>query len=154
MVRYEVYLNEFDGRESSRATFVAMVKAWNHASGKVAGWPGSIQIASKYNRYLIPWEDFDPRLHAEVNQLMDLAQNPDPLERRRRKKINAVTAEHQTYQLQRIASALVHATDCDPKTIQSVRQLVEPAAARAALRFLTARAFARQQARRQQESRE
>ena len=151
--RYEAYLSEFDGRKNCRACYTGVVRAWEQARNTVAGWPAvTISIVPRHDRFCLDWSMFDPRLPQEIKRMMDAAMHPDPAFPRRRKRINAITAKHQTEQLRRLASALVLATGCDPKSITSVQQLVNPTAARTALRFLTARAYQRQLARVRQDN--
>lgn len=151
--RYETFLDQFDGRKNRRPAFTAVVNAWEFARATVTGWPNVvISIVPRHDRFVLPWSAFGPSLYEEVKRMMHAAQHPDSAIRRRRKRINAATAKHQTEQLRRIASAIVHETGCDPKSITSIRQLVEPTAAQAALRFQTARELARQRARKQQDN--
>jgi hypothetical protein len=144
---YERYLCDFDGRSRDpRDTYSTVVKAWETARILVAGWPPiPIGILDRRDILVLPQTSFG--FSDELDRMMIAAQNPDPLFPRRRKRINAVTAKHQTEQLLRLASALVHETECTPASITSIRQLVTPTAAHAALRHLTAREYQRQLAR-------
>ena len=150
--RYERFLDEFDGRQRRRAAYTALVRAWRIARKTSSNYPlHEISIVSRRVRYVLPWSAF-PELHKEVQSMMDAAQHPDPAFPRRRRRINAATVRHQTAQLRRVASALVHETAIDPAKITSVSQLVQPTAARAALRFLSSRAYERQLSRDRQDN--
>jgi hypothetical protein len=148
--RYWHYLEEFDGRSvDPRATYRDVVGAWEKARRTIPAWPQIlVTFTQKKDCFVLEQEKFG--FSVELDAMLVAAQNPDPLFPRRRKRINAVSAEHQRGQLLRIASALVHQTKCDPASLTSISQLVEPTAARTALRYLTARAYQRQLARKQQ----
>jgi integrase len=147
---YWRFLEEFDGRsQNPRRTYVTLVGAWEKARGAIPAWPQvPIGIVSQHDTFVLAQELFG--FSAELDAMLAAAQNPDPLFPRRRKRINAITAKHQREQLLRIASAIVHATKCTPASLTSLKQLVEPTAARIALRYLTTRAYQRQLARKQQ----
>ncbi len=143
--RYGAYLQECVLRRNVRVVFTTVVRHWILARSQVPDWPQTpIALISIQDTYILLWSDFGDDLYPEVQRLMAAASSHDVTVRGKRKRINAVTVRHQTYQLRRIASALVQATGCDPKSITSVKQLVDPTAARTALRFLAARHQARQ----------
>jgi hypothetical protein len=148
--RYWHYLEEFDGRSvDPRNTYRDVVVAWEKARRTIPAWPQiPVTFTPKKDTFVLEQEEFG--FSAELNAMLNSAQHPDPLFPRRRKRINAVTAEYQRKQLLRIASAIVHETKCTPAALTSLNQLVEPVAARTALRYLTARAYQQQLARKQQ----
>ena len=143
--RYGDYLEACVLRKRVRAAYRAVIRQWCLAQRRVPEWPKApVALISKSDTYILPWSAFGEGFFIEVEKLMAAAANPDVTVRGRRKRLGKVSVEHQTYQLRRIGSALVHATGCDPHTITSVKQLVHPTAAREALRYLTARAHKRQ----------
>lgn len=143
--RYEQMLQESDLRRRPVATYRTLCKAWNGAPRYCGDWPAfRVARRPRYDRYQLPKDAFAPTFFREIGGMMQAAMHPDPLQPRRRKRINQKTAAHQTQMLLRLASALVAQTGCDPKTITCVADLLEPGAARAALRFLISRAHKRQ----------
>ena len=153
--RYECYLDECVLRrpKCQRKAFSEVVRLWIKAQVTIPGWPQApIVLVSKRVTYILPWTAFAPSLHEEVKRLMAAAMSLDVTVRGRRKRLNATTAKYQTYQIRRLASALMHASGCKPEIIASVKMLVDPTAARSALRFLAARSHARQRARMHQDN--
>lgn len=148
--RYEAYLFEFDGRSNRRAAFTDVVRVWRAAGTAYPRFAlNQVSIVSKRDRFVLAWTEFP--VYAEIQEMMQAAMAADPEFPRRRKRINARSALHQTQQLRRLLSALAHATGIDPGTITSLKQLVQPTAARAALRFLASRSHERQLARKRDE---
>jgi hypothetical protein len=143
--RYGGYLEACVLRKRVRAAYRAVVRQWCLAQRRVPGWPQApVALIVKTDTYILPWTAFGEGFSIEVEKLMAAAANPDVTVRGRRKRLGKVSVKHQTYQLRRIASALVHATGCTAESITSVKQLVHPTAAREALRYITARAHKRQ----------
>ncbi len=150
--QYGEFLEDFDGRVNPRATYLAVCRAWNSAGTSVAGWPPCrVRVLKRYDHYILEWDAFAISFAQDVDQALHAAMYPDPLEPRRRQRINSATASHQRYQLRRLASALCAQTGRDPMTIVGIADLVDPTAAREALRFLTTRAHQRQIARARQD---
>lgn len=143
---YEQFLLEFDGRRCPRRTYLDLCHAWNAARASVAAWPRlEVSIPSRYDRFILSWSAFAPSFHDEILRMTEQAVHPPLDTERRRSPLRPVTAKHQADVLRRVASALVAQTGRDPKSITSVADLVDPAAAREALRFLIQRARRRHQ---------
>lgn len=143
---YEQFLLEFDGRRYPRRTYLDLCRAWNSARTSVPGWPRlEVSVPLRYDRFILNWSAFAPSFHDEIRRMTEQAVHPPLGLERRRSPLRPTTAKYQVDVLRRLASALVAETGRDPKSITSVADLVDPVAAREALRFLIRRARRRHQ---------
>jgi hypothetical protein len=140
---YEVYLARTDLRaQSPRRTYRTLCTVWNKARAD-SKWPGA-QAPTTTTRdwYIKRWEEFAPSFRSDVQAMLDAELAPDifALEPQvRMRRVRETTARHHAYLLRRLASALAIGSSRDPKSICSIADLVQPAAAQAALRFLLRR---------------
>ena len=123
-------------RVSPRVTLLATVRSLNNAARAFpAFWPQTnVTVPYLYDRYSLPWEAFAPDFYEDVKRRTTYV--TDPPIRDGVAKIKAHVAEKQLYEIRRLASALVLATNRDPKSIRLIADLVEPDAFVLIVQFL------------------
>lgn len=109
---------------------------WNEAIGKVPGWPQIRLCIPDRRKAGLPWNAFPPSLREEMQAWLDALSGEDPFdEATPDKPLRPATLRTRRSLIRTVATALVR-SGRDPGTITSLRDLVEPAAFKAALRVL------------------
>ncbi|MFO1039754.1 MAG: hypothetical protein U1E45_23170 [Geminicoccaceae bacterium] len=134
----EVMLNASLVRQPKIGAQRAVV-CWNEAVDEVPGWPQrKLTVLELRDRYTLPLTDFPPSFQADVEAYLDHLAGKDPLVELAFRPQRPRTIETRRYELGQIASALVRQGRA-PATIRSLADLVNPEAAKLALRFILAR---------------
>ena len=137
---YAQWLELCDTGERPDMTYANLCHVWNKCAGAIPSWPAfRVTRASGYDHFALPWTAFAPTFRVDVDTMTVTALNPDPLANRKPRRLRSSTAHRQAEELRRLASALVAQTGRDPQSITGIADLVEPDAARDALRFLIQR---------------
>ncbi len=134
------WLNGVPGmRACPRSTLLATVRHLNDAATAFPEfWPPlRVSVPHLHDRYVLPWEAFAPEFKLDAENRTAYVINPPITDGVR--AIKAHVAKKQNYEMRRLASALVKATGRDPKTITSIRDLVEFDAFVAIVQFLIER---------------
>ncbi|MFL5333697.1 MAG: hypothetical protein ACJ8H8_11080, partial [Geminicoccaceae bacterium] len=113
--------------------------SWNQAAALVPAWPRfTFDLPNRRNWYALPLAAFPASFAAEVQAWLDRLGGLDPLQELPFRPLAPSSLRSRRYELRQLASALVH-KGRDPAGITSLRDLVEPAAARQALTFVLQR---------------
>ncbi|MEM7212250.1 MAG: site-specific integrase [Pseudomonadota bacterium] len=123
-------------KDPAKAAYYA-ARMWDKAVDEVAGWPQNrVGWVDRRNIYCLPWSAFPVALEADVQTWLDQPADDDifsdwnPGARRQ-----PITREKRRYELQRFASALVHA-GVAPDGLTSIAVLVEMDHVKRGLRWL------------------
>ncbi len=142
---YAQWLGQVDTGDRPNLTYANLCHVWNDCADTITSWPAfRVTRASGYDHFGLPWSSFAPTFQIDVEAMTAAALNPDPLSNRKPRRLRRRTADQQANELRRLASALVAQTGRDPGSISGIADLVEPEAARNALRFLIQRHRIRQ----------
>jgi integrase len=111
--------------------------AWNRAVRRVPGWPERELTTPRSGAfYGLPLDHFPASFRAELDALRSAWLSPDPLDPKApARPLRPATVKHQTGQITRIASALVHA-GLDVDRISSLSVLTERSNVELAFRWL------------------
>ena len=137
ILAYEAELRaELVNTTPAKASYFA-ARMWNKAADTIPGWPQNrIVWADRRNIYCLPWTAFPASLEADIEGWLntgagdDIFADPGPAQGRK-----PVTREKRRYELQRFASALVHA-GIDASALTSIAVLVDKSNIATGLRWL------------------
>ena len=137
--RFRLALAEDSLLHKPAQAFRDLCRLWNEAVEEVAGWP-QVQAPCPPldRRYALPWDTFPDSFQAAVEAFLANAENRDVLSDHYAPSVRPNTVKMRRKQLHQLASAFVLGGG-NPEQIHDLRSLVEPSAAKAALRYLHAR---------------
>lgn len=136
ILRYEEELRAALHRSPSKASYYA-ARMWDRAADTIDGWPQNrVGWQDRRKIYCLPWSAFPASLEADVDDWMtqdeciDIFADWNPGADRK-----PITREKCRYEIQRFASALVHA-GADPAELTSLEVLVRKDNVSLGLRWL------------------
>jgi integrase len=117
--------------------FRSAARLWNQAAANTPGWPALfIEVGVDKRRYALEWGSFQETFQSDVSAYLARGSDPDPFAHGDPARgLSPATIKGQTALLLRTASALV-ASGFPIEKLDSLKTLVEPANARAALIYV------------------
>lgn len=120
---------------------VNAIKTWNRLKDQLSDWPGVAlaPLPRKKEPWTFPIETFPDSFQSDVDAWLERLRNPDLFDASGPSKpLRAPTIAHRRFQIQEVASALVHSGKPVPQ-ITSLAVLVDMTNLKAALRWMMSR---------------
>lgn len=138
LLGFEETLKTRSLRANPVQTFRSSMRAWNAATA-IPGWPDvHIELEPDGRHYSLPLEDFQSSLPADFENFQAHSIDPDPFAETFYRPVRPETQHIRRKQFHQLASALV-LSGFPISSLTSLKVLVQPANAKAALRYLLAR---------------
>jgi integrase len=133
---FRTALAEGSLHKEPRQAFVMAARWWNEARASVEGWPQIEAVTpADPRRYSLAWNRFPRSFTEDVEAFLAHSGNPDVLSDDYHPKVSPGTVALRRRQLAQLASGLVY-SGFDVRALTSLKVLVAPDNAKAALRFL------------------
>jgi integrase len=121
------------------AIYRTTIRLWNLVGRNLTGTPDRfIPLPSDHRTYALAWDAFPVSFRSDVQHFLAHTGNQDPLADDYAPSVKTSTIAMRHKQILQLASALV-ASGWDPELLTNLRILVQPANAKAALRYLLGR---------------
>lgn len=123
-------------RSNPVQTYRSTIRIWNAVSASVPGWPKvTVKLEPDRRRYALPPDAFPASFWADVGQFHQNSSDPDPFSDTYSPPVRPSTVKARHKQIHQVASALV-ATGFPIERLTSLKVLIQPSNAKAALRHL------------------